>query len=246
MGGIFGYVRASTDPTIDDAEAQKRVIAEYAKRHGCTVDGFYSDPAVPEKKDLIDRPAGRELLIRLKRGDRVIVARLDRLANSFIGFAHLLKAWDNRGIILHLCDLPAGSDTLDPSNPLSRRLVHLLCAFADRERQMLGERTRESFAQLKAEGRRRSRFAPFGFRWERRGGKTYMVPNPEEQELCCRVARWYAEGKTIDQIRQYLSYVYKIRNRNGNDFGRTELRGMVDRGAELLGLPRPSLSYNGH
>jgi hypothetical protein len=60
------------------------------------------------------------------------------------------------------------------------------------------------------------------------------------------VAEWYDRGWSVDQIRQHLAYVCKVRNRKGNDFGCTELRKMVFCGSELLGRERPSLSYNGH
>ena len=40
--------------------------------------------------------------------DTVIVARLDRLSRSFIGFAQILEFWMKHKVAMHLCDMPGG------------------------------------------------------------------------------------------------------------------------------------------
>jgi hypothetical protein len=42
------------------------------------------------------------------------------------------------------------------------------------------------------------------------------------------------EGHSWHQIRRYFAYECKVRNREGNEFGDTEIRNMTFRGAELL------------
>ena len=75
--------------------------------------------------------------------------------------------------------------------------------------------------------------APYGFRWEKaKDGKTYAVPVPEEQAICRRVAELYAQGYSVNQLRQYLAYKCKARNRNGREFGYTEVRNMALRGVK--------------
>jgi hypothetical protein len=107
-------------------------------------------------------------------------------------------------------------------------------AFAWYWRKMVGARVKESFAEMKKEGRRCSRHAPYGYRWERRGKETFAVPAPSEQVILRRVVELREQGYTLDRIRQYLNYEWKVRNREGNEFGSTEVRNMVVRGAEML------------
>ena len=85
-------------------------------------------------------------------------------------------------MVVHFCDVPAGP--LDPENPLTRHLIDLIVLFnASRSRQ-IATRCRRVANSLKAAGRRYTRFAPFGFAWEERGGFTFLVPEPIEQRLC--------------------------------------------------------------
>jgi hypothetical protein len=87
---------------------------------------------------------------------------------------------------------------------------------------------------LKAEGRRYTRYAPYGFTWEKRGGFTFLVPEPGEQRICPKAAEMRLQGYSWHQIRCYLAYEWKVRNRKGNDFGYPEIRELTLRGIELL------------
>src|ERR1700734_3988570 len=108
MARVYGYVRASTDRQIASPEIQRQIIEAYAKRLGRTVDRYFIDPAVSGKKSLFDRDAGKDMMAQLKKGDEVIVARLDRLSRSFVGFARILEFWLKHKITMHLCDMPGG------------------------------------------------------------------------------------------------------------------------------------------
>ena len=128
MSRLYGYIRASTDKQIASPETQRQIIEDYAKRLGRTVDRYFIDPATSGKKSLFDREAGKELPLTLKKGDAVIVARLDRLSRSFIGFARILEFWLKHKITMHLCDMPGG--VFDPVQPHERnadRHAHSLC-----------------------------------------------------------------------------------------------------------------------
>jgi DNA invertase Pin-like site-specific DNA recombinase len=98
---VYGYIRASTDKQVASPETQREIIEEYARRIGRNVDAFYVYPATSGKKPLFERSAGKELAAAIRRGDHVIVARLDRLSRSFIGFAHILDAWVKLKVVLH-------------------------------------------------------------------------------------------------------------------------------------------------
>ena len=93
MARVYGYIRASTDKQIASPETQRQIIEDYAKRIGRSVDRYFIDPATSGKKRLQVREAGQDLMATLRSRDTVIVARLDRLSRSFIGFAEILDSW---------------------------------------------------------------------------------------------------------------------------------------------------------
>jgi DNA invertase Pin-like site-specific DNA recombinase len=126
---VYGYVRASTDKQIASPETQRQIIEEYARRIGKTVDRHFIDPATSGKKRLYDREAGRELMASMRSRDTVIVARLDRLSRSFIGFAQILDSWTKLKVGIHLCDMPGGH--FDPDNPMSEMMIGILIVFAN-------------------------------------------------------------------------------------------------------------------
>jgi hypothetical protein len=99
---------------------------------------------------------------------------------------------------------------------------------------MTGARSREVIADLKKEGKRYCRTAPLGHRWEKGRGGTYMVPDEAERVIIHRVAELWLEGYSIDAIRQYLAYTWKVRNRNNREFGCSEVRRMALLGAKEI------------
>jgi DNA invertase Pin-like site-specific DNA recombinase len=229
---VYGYIRPSPVPQIAGPEEQSETIKNYCRRAGLGEPQFYVDPADGGRLALHRRVAGGRLTQDLQRGDHLIAARLDRLADSFFEAVLTLDAWYRRGVTVHLLDVPGGR--LDAGSPHTVRLIEALNSFAWAGRRMIGIRVRESFAHLKKEGRRCSRHAPYGFRWERRGGKTFHVEVPEEQVILRRLGELYLQGYSFDQLRQYVNCTWGVRNRNGREFGYTETRNMVARGAELL------------
>src|SRR6516164_1660262 len=219
MSPTYGYIRASTDKQIASPETQRQIIEDYARRLGRSVDRFFIDPATSGKKRLHDRDAGRELMATLRSRDTVIVARLDRLSRSFIGFAQLLDRWTKLKVGIHLCDMPGG--VFDPDNPMSEMLIGMLIVFANYERRLISVRTREGLQARKSRGEKYCRWAEYGWRWEKRfdtaSGKQVNVKVADEREraIMAKCVELRAAGWSRDRIRQYLNYDWKVRTRLG-------------------------------
>jgi DNA invertase Pin-like site-specific DNA recombinase len=235
---VFGYVRASTDKQVASPETQREIIAEYARRLGRDVDAFYVDPATSGKKPLFERGAGRELAAGIRRGDHVIVARLDRLSRSFLGFAHILDAWVRLKVVLHLCDMPGG--VFDPDNPMSEMMIGILVVFANYERRLISQRTKEGLAARRQRGERYCRWAEYGWRWEKcldaRSGKLVNVKVPDEREraILRQAVELRAAGRSLDQIRQHLTYRLKARTRTGGEWTTGRIGFLIQQGLRLL------------
>ena len=231
-GRTYGYVRATTAKEVESVEAQAEIIASYCDGIGRRLDDVFADEAPAGGLPLVKRDGGRQLLANLREGDHVVVARADLMFRSFSELTRTLDDWLRRGVTAHLCDLPVGP--LDPDSAVTRHVIDLLVLFNASKSRRIGTRCKVVSDRLEAEGRRNTRFAPFGSRWERRGRLSVLVPEPNEEVLCIKAAEMRLDGYSWHQIRRYFAYEWRVRNREGNAFGYTEIRNMAFRGAELL------------
>jgi DNA invertase Pin-like site-specific DNA recombinase len=238
MARVYGYIRASTDKQVASPETQKQIITEYASHLGKKIDDFYVDPASSGKKRLHARLAGFRLMMDLQPGDTVIVARLDRLSRSLIDFAEILDAWTKKKVCLHLCDFPGGG--FDPDNPMSEMMIGILIVFANYERRLISQRTREGLQARKLRGEKYTRWPPYGWRWEKRYDSqrecyhTFKVPDPYEVGIMKKCVELEAAGYSIDQIRQYLNYEWKVRTRTGGEWGLSGVQSLIQKGLRLM------------
>jgi DNA invertase Pin-like site-specific DNA recombinase len=235
---VYGHIRASTDKQIASPETQRQIIEEYAKRLHRTVDRFFIDPAVSGKKSLFDRDGGKELALTLSKGDEVIVARLDRLSRSFVGFARILEFSLKHKIKMHICDMPGG--VFDPDNPMSEMLIGILIVFADYERRLISVRTREGLQARKQRGEKYCRWAEYGWRWEKRFDPrlkkhvNVKVPDEPERAILRKVVELRAAGRSFDEIRQHLTYVMRVRTRNGGEWTTNRIGFLYKQGLRLM------------
>ncbi|WP_203381171.1 recombinase family protein [Paractinoplanes ovalisporus] len=102
----------------------------------------------------LDRPALTEGfgLLRDGQADGLAVAKLDRLSRSMIDFAGVME-W-SRAQRWSLVTLDLGVDTASPSG---RLLANVFAAFAEFERELIRQRTRDALAEARARGQRLGR-----------------------------------------------------------------------------------------
>ena len=109
----------------------------------CYVDQGYSGGT-------IDRPALKALLQEMRKGkiDVVLVHRLDRLSRSVADLCDLLPLFTIPGI-----QLVAVTQSINTSTPAGRLTLNLLTSFAQFERELAGDRTREKLAATRSAGK---------------------------------------------------------------------------------------------
>jgi DNA invertase Pin-like site-specific DNA recombinase len=144
---VFGYARVSTDEQEAGIQGQCEAIrTEIARRdwtkHHVFIDNGYS------AKDL-NRPAIKDALEALRKGDAEIlmVAKLDRLSRSLLDFTALTAQAKKEGWAIVALDI--GVDMTTPSGEM---VANVLATFAQFERQLIGQRTKEALAVKKANG----------------------------------------------------------------------------------------------
>jgi DNA invertase Pin-like site-specific DNA recombinase len=153
---VVGYVRVSTDEQADSGlglEAQRAAIEAECRRRGWELAEVFED-AGASGKSLIGRPAlGLALeAVRSHEAGALVVAKLDRLSRSLLDFAALME--DARKGEWSLVILDLGVDTTTPSGEM---IANVMATFAQFERRLIGQRTKDALAIKKQQGVRLGR-----------------------------------------------------------------------------------------
>ncbi|ATZ94769.1 MULTISPECIES: recombinase family protein [Dickeya] len=134
---LIGYARVSTSD--QNTELQKNALV------GANCELIFEDQASGKNAR---RPGLKRALRKLKRGDTLIVWKLDRLGRSVRDLITMVSDLQGRGI--HFRSL---TDAIDTSTPAGRFFFHVMSALAEMERELIVERTRAGLAAARAAGR---------------------------------------------------------------------------------------------
>ncbi len=134
---LIGYARVSTN----DQETATQVAA--LKAAGC--ERIYREKASGGRWD---RPELHKLLDQLRKGDVLVVWKLDRLSRSLRDVLTIME---------RLAEASAGfrslTEAIDTTTPAGRMMMQMVGAFAEFERAMLRERTKAGLDAAREEGR---------------------------------------------------------------------------------------------
>src|SRR6476660_9305902 len=134
---LIGYARVSTN----DQETATQVAA--LKAAGC--ERTYREKASGGRWD---RPELHRLLDQLRKGDVLVVWKLDRLSRSLRDVLTIME---------RLNESEAGfrslTEAIDTTTPAGRMMMQMVGAFAEFERAMLRERTKAGLDSARREGR---------------------------------------------------------------------------------------------
>jgi DNA invertase Pin-like site-specific DNA recombinase len=152
---VIGYVRVSTDEqgmSGAGLEAQRRAIAAECKRRGWELVETIADRGYSAKD--LRRPGVQEALRTLEAGEAnvLVVAKLDRLSRSMIDFTALMGRAQKQSWALVALDC-----AVDTSTPTGEAMANMLATFAQFERRLIAQRTREALAVRRASGVRLGR-----------------------------------------------------------------------------------------
>jgi DNA invertase Pin-like site-specific DNA recombinase len=228
LPNVFGYGRASTKKQEDSPETQKNKMSQYAKLHSLGDVTFFVDPAKSGKVAWEDRQEGHALFGRIKRGDHIIIAKLDRAFRRLADCVVVLEKFEKMGIKLHVVNLLGGA--IDLSSPMGRFLIHILAAFAELERAFISERTKDGLANKKKRGVAHTHYPGYGFRWQRRNieGKWVKVKvrDDHERHVMQSIVKWRTGDSPIgwDEIRHYLNNNLKLKTKDGKPFTNERIR----------------------
>jgi DNA invertase Pin-like site-specific DNA recombinase len=145
MSEIVGYVRTSTVDQEASFEDQRTEL----ERAGATQVFSERVSAVASKRPQLD-----EAMRYIRKGDTLMVSRLDRLARSLPHLMEITTDLERRGVSLQVLDMK-----LDTSTPQGKLILGIFGSVAQFERELLLERQKVGIARAKAEGKYKGRKA---------------------------------------------------------------------------------------
>lgn len=145
----YGYTRTSTKDKQSD-HLQRRALLEA----GVPEKNIHSDQ-ISGSKAASTRPGWSTLEAQLRRGDELVVWRIDRIGRSMIDVVTTVDELLERDI-----RVASISDGIDPSTREGRLMLNLMSTFAEYERELIQERVRTGVRAAKARGVKFGRPAP--------------------------------------------------------------------------------------
>lgn len=128
----YGYIRVSSKGQAKDGnslEAQEKAVRDAGARY------IYTDVYTGTTTD---RPELDKLLEEIDDGDTLIVTKLDRISRSVQQGISLIDNLLERGISVHVLNMGMMDDT-----PTGKLIRNIMLSFAEFERDMIMQRTRE-------------------------------------------------------------------------------------------------------
>ncbi len=147
MSKVIGYIRVSTDKQT--TENQKLAILDYCNKENLKVSDWIK-VSVSSRKSSKDRKLD-QLTEQLDSGDTLIVSELSRLGRSVGQVATLVDALTKSGIKI----ISIKEDMVLNGNPnlQTKVMLTMFSLFAEIERDLISERTKEGLKRARAEGK---------------------------------------------------------------------------------------------
>lgn len=134
---LIGYARVSTEDQTPLPQS------EALRAAGCSV--VHEEQASGASRS---RPVLGRVLDSIRKGDTLVVVRIDRLARSLSHLLQLLEQLEAKGAYFRSLQ-----DPIDTASPQGKFTLQVLGAAAEFERALIRERTRAGLASARAKGR---------------------------------------------------------------------------------------------
>lgn len=137
-GRFFGYARVSTSQQSLDIQIKA------LEKAGVKSSRIFTDKI----SGVSTERSGLELLIlKVEKGDCILVTKLDRLGRNTSDMIFLIKEFDNMGVTVRFLD-----DGISTEGAMGKMIITILSAVAEAESHRILERTNEGRIEAKAKG----------------------------------------------------------------------------------------------
>ncbi len=127
---LIGYARVSTD--------DQKLGLQRDALHAAGCEKTFEEKTSAARGPL---PAREELLAYARKGDVVVVWKLDRLGRSLRDLVTIVNTLKERGV-----ELRSLRESIDTTTPAGKLTFHLFAALSEFERDMIRERTKAGLA----------------------------------------------------------------------------------------------------
>ncbi|MGR9131731.1 recombinase family protein [Rhizobium leguminosarum] len=135
---MVAYIRVSSIGQSLEAQRDKMLAAGIEPGH-----------IFEEKRSGVDsnRPALKDALRFVRKGDTLAITKIDRLARSASDLLNIVNELKAKGVELRVLD-----QSIDTSSPAGRAMLQMLAVFAEFETAIRAERQMDGIAKAKEKG----------------------------------------------------------------------------------------------
>lgn len=200
------YTRKSTDEGLDqdfnslDAQRESAEAFIASQRH----EGWV---ALPDRYDdggftggNMERPALRRLLKDIEDGriDCIVVYKVDRLSRSLLDFARIMEALEKHG-----ARFVSVTQQFNTTHSMGRLTLNILLSFAQFEREIIAERTRDKMSAARRKGKWVGGMPVLGYDVDPRGSR--LIVNESEAARVREIFDLYLRERALLPVVQELA-----------------------------------------
>jgi DNA invertase Pin-like site-specific DNA recombinase len=192
------YTRKSTDEGLDQAfnsldaqrEAGEAFIASRKHEGWVCLADRYDDGGFSGGN--VERPAIKRLMADIEAGriDAVVCYKVDRLSRSLLDFSRLIEVFDRHRVMFISVTQP-----INTADSGGRLMLNVLLSFAQFEREMIADRTRDKVSAARRKGKWTGGVQVLGYDVHPDGGS--LVVNEDEAAIVRQIFDLYLELGSI-------------------------------------------------
>ncbi len=200
------YTRKSTSEGLDQdftsLDAQREAAENYIKsqKHEgwVALQERYDDGGFTGAN--LERPALQKLLndINDHKIDCVVVYKVDRLSRSLTDFVRVLELFDKTNVTF-----VSVTQQFNTNTSMGRLTLNILLSFAQFEREIISERTKDKIGAARKRGKWLGGRPPFGYNWDKENKR--ILVNSKEAEVVREMFALYLKGNSLLQVGNILS-----------------------------------------
>jgi len=195
-------IEERADETFGSIENQHEAILNFIASHKhegwVALSERYDDNGFTGSN--INRPSLQKLINDIKEGkvNMVVVYKLDRLSRSLSDFVQILKFFEEHGVAFASITQP-----IDTSTSTGKLMLHILSSFAEFERQLISERTKDKMSAARKRGQWTGGWAPLGYDIDKVNKK--LIINTTEAKLIKEIFDLYLKGNSLLKVAQIFN-----------------------------------------
>lgn len=199
------YLRQSLDKEGSlSIFGQKEMCLKFAENRDNTE--IYEDKGWSGKNIL--RPAFEKMMkdVELKKIDKIIIYRFDRISRSLSDFVKIQEKLEKYNVHLFSC-----SENFDTSTEIGKFMLRILIMFAEMERKAIVQRISDNYKIRASEMKYLGGKVPFGYKIYCDKDKKYIIENVDESEIVKDIFNIYLNtAKNCEKTAYLINEKYNL------------------------------------